>query len=335
MRVAIIGVGHWHAAMHLRSLKLATDAEIVGVSEPQNGVAAAFAKTSGGHAFLDYREMLETTRPDFVLAMGRPVDMPAIGRDLIAAGIPCALEKPVGISAADIADLVAMSRSCDAFVAVPFTNRYSALWSQLAQLEQVERVGTRSSAHFRIVNGPPYRYETDGVGWMLDPNISGGGCMRNLGIHIADAFLHFTGSEPIEVLSAAITHRIYGRKVEEMGVALLRSESGVIGTIEAGYTYASMTSGDFESRVSSANCTLIDQGDTLQIATLDDGQVKQLAIPNQGARYDQFCVDTLERLRDGRPPIATLEDCYRAMQLIDEVYDAAAETRTSATDSHR
>jgi predicted dehydrogenase len=323
MRVALIGVGHWHAAMHLRSLQLAADAEIVGVSDSQAGVAATFAETSGGQAFSDYHEMLETTRPDFVLAMGRPVDMPTIGRDLIAAAIPCALEKPVGISAADIADLVELARSSNAFVAVPFTNRYSALWSQLEQLEQDERLGTRSNANFRIVNGPPDRYEADGVGWMLDPVISGGGCMRNLGIHTADAFLHFTGGEAVEVLSAAITHRIYDRGVEEMGVALLRSESGVIGTIEAGYTFASMTSGDFEARIAAANCTLIDRGDTLQIATLDDGQVQQVAIPNQGARYDRFCVDTLERLRDGRPPIATLEDCYRAMQIIDDIYAIA------------
>ena len=70
MRVAIIGVGHWHAAMHLRSLQLADDVEIVGVSDPQAEIAMAFAERSGGRTFVDYGEMLESTCPDFVLAMG-------------------------------------------------------------------------------------------------------------------------------------------------------------------------------------------------------------------------------------------------------------------------
>ena len=137
---------------------------------------------------------------------------------------------------------------------------------------------------------------------MLDPALSGGGCMRNLGIHRVDAFLRFTQGETVEVLSAAITYRVHGKAIGEMGAALLRSESGVIGTIEAGYSYASMKpGGDFEGRLSSANCYISDRNDTLQVATLDDNDVRTLSIPDQGGRYDQFGRDTLERLRTGRP----------------------------------
>lgn len=325
MRVAMIGIGHWHAQMHLRSLQMANDVEIIGVSDEQTDIAEAFADKVGSQAFQDYQKMLETVQPDFVLAMGRPVDMPAIGKDLIEANIPCAIEKPVGVTADEVAPLVEMAQQRNTFVAVPFTNRYSAMWTQLDKLEQARRAGVRSHAHFRIINGPPRRYENDGVGWMLDPALAGGGSMRNLGIHTADAFLQFSGGEAVEVLGATITHRVYGQAVEEMGVALLRSESGVIGTIEAGYSFASMTRGDFEGRVSTANCYLIDHGNTLQVATLDDGQVQDLSIPNQGARYDKFCVDTLERLQDSRPPIADIEDCYRAMRVIDEIYEKAAQ----------
>jgi predicted dehydrogenase len=267
--------------------------------------------------------MLKTTRPDFVLAMGRHADMPAIARDLIASGIPFAIEKPVGISATQLAPLVDAAQKRNAFVAVPLTNRYSALWTQLERLECEGRAGIRAHAHFRIVNGPPSRYERDGVPWMLDPALSGGGALRNLGIHAVDAFLHFVDGQEVKVQSAAVSYRVHGKAVEDVCMAILCSGSGVIGTIEVGYTFASMSGGDFEWRVASANCYLIDRGDQLHVATLDDGQRQVLAIPDQGSRYDQFGADTLARLQAGQRPIATLHDCYRAMVVIDTIYDRA------------
>jgi predicted dehydrogenase len=325
MRVALIEVGHWHAARHARSLHVA-GAAIVGVSDRQPGVAARFATQWACPAFEDYQEMLVATRPEFVMAMGRHADMPAIARDLIEAQLPFAIEKPIGISAEQVAPLVDLAHKHDAFVAVPLTNRYSELWAWLGRLDHAGRAGPRVHAHCRIVNGPPHRYERDNVPWMLDPAISGGGAMRNLGIHAVDAFLHFVDGEAVEVLSAATTYRVYGKAVEEMGAALLRSASGVIGTVEAGYTFAAMSGGDFEMRVAAANCYLIDRGDRLRVATLDDGQNMVHAIPDQGARYDQFGRDTLARLRSGQRPIATIEDCYRAMCVLDEIYHRAVRT---------
>lgn len=327
MRIAMIEVGHWHAGMHLRSFQLADDVAIVGVSDHQPGAAAAFAQKSGGTPFERYQDMLEKTAPDFVIAMGRHVDMPAIARFVLEAEIPCALEKPIGISAVDLAPLVELAEERNVFVAVPLVNRYSALWRQLDDLEAAWRVGARSHYHFRVINGPPERYELDGVGWMLDPAVSGGGCLRNVGIHAVDGFLRFTQGESVEVLGAAISYRAHGAAIEEFCAALLRSESGVIGTVEAGYSYASMKpGGDFEGRLSAANCYLIDRDDRLEVATLDDNTARTLSIPDQGERYDQFGRDTLARLRDGRPAIATLRDCYRAMQLIDQIYDKALPT---------
>jgi predicted dehydrogenase len=325
MRVAMIEVGHWHAGMHLASLQLG-GAQIVGVSDHQPGVADTFAAPLGCPGFQDYDVMLRQTRPEFVMAMGRHVDMPQIARDLLDTHLPFAIEKPIGLSAAQVAPLVKIARKQKAFVAVPFINRYSRLWTALDRLDQAGRAGLRSHAHFRIINGPPSRYEKDRVAWMLDPAISGGGCLRNLGIHTADAFLRFVGGEEVEVIGAAVTYRVYGKAVEEMGAAVLRSQSGVIGTVEAGYSFAAMSSGDFEWRVATENCYLVDHVRTLRVATLDDGKIEDVDNLASNARYDQFGVDTLQRLQTGRPPIAGIEDCYRAMGVIDEIYRKAVRT---------
>jgi len=325
MRIVMIEVSHWHAGRHARSFRLA-GAEIVGASDRRPGVAERFAAGLGCPAYRDHREMIAALRPDFAVALGRHADMPALAAYLIEAGLPFAIEKPAGLSADQVALLVDLALQHRAFVAVPFTNRYSALWTYLRQLEGQGRAGAPAHAHFRIVNGPPARYERAGVPWMLDPALSGGGALRNLGIHAADAFLDFVGGEEVEVLAAAVSYAVHGREIEDMAVALFRSRGGVIGTIEAGYTYAAYEGGDFEWRVATANCYLVDRGSELQVVTLDDGQRRSVPIPDQGARYDRFGADTLERLASGRRPTATLEDCYRAMRLLDAIYAAAVPT---------
>ena len=64
----------------------------------------------------------------------------------------------------------------------------------------------------------------------------------------------------------------------------------------------------------------------LEVATLDDGRRESLDIPDQRARYDRFAGNTLACLRAGQRPVATLEDCYRAMCVVDEVYQVALST---------
>src|SRR5260370_10885631 len=68
---------------------------------------------------------------------------------------------------------------------------------------------------------------------MLDPAEAGGGCLRNLGPHGLDIFLHLTG-EDARVTGAQISYRAHGQRVEDYASVLLRSGSGVLGTVEAG-----------------------------------------------------------------------------------------------------
>jgi predicted dehydrogenase len=234
-RVAFIGAGHWHAARHLAALRQA-GAAVVGVSEHDAAVAERVGRQGECPWFTDAAALLDTTRPDFVFARPRHVDAPAVAADLIERGLPFAIEKPLGLSAAAIEPLVARARARGVFTAVPFINRYSPLWGEVARLRQAGALAPLVHAHVRIINGPPRRYIRDGVGWMLDPALSGGGALRNLGIHAADAVGWLTG-EPVAVVAAAVSRRLYDLPIEEFATALLRTPSGVTATVEAGYTH--------------------------------------------------------------------------------------------------
>jgi predicted dehydrogenase len=76
IRIAAIGVGHWHSlfdAAYLKTLARMPEVQLVGLQDPDVALGAERAAQVGGPAvFGDYREMLASTRPDFVLALGRP-----------------------------------------------------------------------------------------------------------------------------------------------------------------------------------------------------------------------------------------------------------------------
>ena len=78
MRVAAIDVSHWHARYDAAWLPVFRDlgATFVGMSDPNGEIASDHAEQFGGKAFTDYRAMVEETKPDFVVALGRHIDMP-------------------------------------------------------------------------------------------------------------------------------------------------------------------------------------------------------------------------------------------------------------------
>ena len=69
----MIGAGHYHATLAPFYLRILQDEklDIVGVHDPDRGIAEDRAKRCGSTPFTDYRAMIDKTRPEFVLALSR------------------------------------------------------------------------------------------------------------------------------------------------------------------------------------------------------------------------------------------------------------------------
>ena len=197
IRVAAIGVSHWHAlndAAYLRHLVAMADVELVGLADCDAGIVARRAAEVGHPpTFTDYHDMLATLRPDFVVALGRHRQMAAIAHDLIDAGYPFLMEKPMGISAAEVEAVAAKAKARNAFIAVPLAQRYGAFAAHARELIAAKAFGPLSHIYVRINRPGPARYPAWDCAWMLDPAEAGGGALRNLGPHGFDMFLHLTG----------------------------------------------------------------------------------------------------------------------------------------------
>jgi predicted dehydrogenase len=324
IRIAAIGVGHWHSlhdAAYLKALAGMPDCRLVGVQDPDAALAAARAAALGDPpVFTDHREMLARLRPDFVIALGRPDAMAAVAHHLLDEGYPFLIEKPAGLDAAEVRGVADKAAAKGTFAGVPLFQRYHPFAAHARRLNAESAFGPLSHFHFRANRGSSQRYVDWGAPWMLDPAVAGGGCLRNIGTHGVDLFLHIL-DEDSEVAGAQTSTRALGRAVEDYAAVLLRSASGVVGTIEIGNTFPGQGA-DGEWKLSGRDGLLVMERGAVRWITA--AGARELAAPPATPLPVVALQDALARWQSGRPPAAGIEDCWRAMRVIDRAYALAA-----------
>jgi predicted dehydrogenase len=323
IRIAAIEVSHWHAlndAAYLRHLVSMPDVKLVAIQDADAGLVARRAAEVGNPpTFADYETMLATTRPDFVLALGRHRQMARIAHHLLDEGYPFLMEKPMGINALEVEGVANKAAKENAYVAVPLAQRYGSFAKRARELLVANRFGPLSHIYVRINRPGPARYPAWDCAWMLDPVEAGGGCLRNLGPHGLDMFLYLTG-ESATVTGAQLSRRAHDCAVEDYASVMLRSASGILGTVEVGNCFPrNGTDGEWKIAGRDAILTMKDGITKLTTAEADE------ALPSSDliAPYFMAVRDALDHWQQGAPPPISVHDWLRAARLIDEAYEQA------------
>ena len=323
VRVAAIGVNHWHSLYdmaYLPQLQKMPGVEIVGIHDDDNGVATHRVEALGGGIpmFTRYPAMLSETRPDLVLVLDRHDKMAAIAEDLLDRPMPFIIEKPAGFNAEQLRQSVDKADAPDRFAAVPFQQRYSPLIEHARRLLDDGSLGPMRHFYSRLNRPTSARYPPWGSGWMLDPEFSNGGCLRNLGGHGLDCFVYLTGEgEDIGVTGAQLSWSTHGQAVEDYATVMLSTGRGVLGTIEVGNVFPS-DGRDGEMKVDFQEGILKLEGSAVRLYTKSGCQTLPV-LPDPPSILEKI----VGALIDGdRPPVG-IRDCYLAVRLIDEAYVAA------------
>lgn len=323
-RVAAIGVTHWHSlydSAYLKHLATMPAFQIVALHDASAEIAAKRAAVLGNPPiFTDYREMLARIRPEFVIALGPHNRMAETAHHLLDEGYPFLMEKPMGVNAGEVQRIADKAAAKGAFVAVPLIQRYQPFTIRARQLLAEGRLGPLSHFYFRLNRPTSGRYRAWDAAWMLDPDVAAGGVLRNLGSHGLDLFLHLTGEEA-EVTGAQVSARVRGERVEDYASVLLRSTSGVLGTVELGNTFP-RNGTDLEFKIAGRDALLLMRDGTLRLETATGAETS----PGEPAEPLALSAlrDALEHWRRGAPPPMSARDCVRAVRLIDRAYQLAA-----------
>ena len=326
-RVAVIGVDHYHATSTpnylriLQNLKL----DILGVHAPDSSIAAKWAGEYRSTPYTDYRAMVEKTKPEFVVALGRHVAMPAEFRFLVEAGVPFLMEKPWGVDGETVNELADLAESRHAWAAVPMPFRYSWFAETAVAMRQRGELGAISHMLMRFNQPGVQRYIDLGSAWMLSKAEAGGGSLINLGVHGFDLCRYITGEEP-KVVSAVTSRLVHRREVEDYAHVTLRTPSGTVFLNEASYTFPGR-GGDQERKLSAERVFLratIGGGDGVQVIGPDRNDTLMAPDGYLGG-WPRVVNECLDRIGRGDPPPATARDCARAVSLVFDAYRIAGE----------
>ncbi len=325
MKLALLSYSHHGQGMARAARTLGH--EIIAVVDAEEAPRQRLQAEFQAPAYVSADECLDASRPDVVLVAGKHVEMPGYVQACVDRRLPFLLDKPFADCARRLRPAAEACIEQGVFSALTLPNRVSRVVSLVQQMVADGTLGELILYNSRLNNGPPSRYDPTPSAWHNDPQVSGGGSWAVEAAHGIDTFLQFAGGSPVTVVGAVVSNALYGRTVEDMAVGVLRTDNGITGIIESGYSYPSgVRSGDHFFRFVGSKASVFEgydqQGNPLIEVHTTQGVTFHEDIPNN-ARFVGVIDAALTALQEGRAFAPNIADAIRILEIQDAVYDYA------------
>ncbi len=326
MKVAFVGVSHWHAnEFYLPALR-DRDVEIVALSDPDPDACArstAQFELDCPH-YTDFRKLLDETEADLVFAGAPHVDMTEIAAELVQREQPFHMEKPMGVDWQMLQPLAARAEQKNLFASVALVSRYYGVVEKLREMRLAGELGTPVHYYYRLLAGSPQRYMETHCEWMLDPALAGAGPLFNFGPHVIDLFLYLI--DDVAEVTARWSHGLFGNEVEDhTTVMMVGANTGAVGVGEIGYTMPESYERYFSVSTSELH---VGGGMSDENIFLRNGYTVHVGGPDISLLYDHYVGDTLARFEAGEAPIATISDMVPVLRVMNAAVESAHERET-------
>ena len=325
MRIALLSYSHHGRGMAGTTRDLGH--EIVGVMDAEEGPRRQLADEFRCPAFSSAAECLDASRPDAALVAGKHIEMPDHVVACAQRGLPFLLDKPFADCAARMRPAADLCATRGVFSALTLPNRATRLVDLVQEMIDDGSFGDLVLYNSRLNNGPPARYDPTPSAWHNDASISGGGCWATESAHGIDTFLQFAGDSPVTAVGGVISNGMYGRGVEDVAVGLLRTDTGVTGIVESGYSYPSgARAGDHSFRFIGTKATVLQrydrQGNRVNEVHTAGGVTFHPEPPNTGMKeIMRRGLAAIEEGQSGFEP--NVADAVRILEVQDAVYALA------------
>jgi predicted dehydrogenase len=212
LRVAIVGCGLIGAK---RAAALAARDELLACCDIDERSARRLAERYGARACTDIEELLATA-PDVVVVATVHDQLARLAERALLAGAHVLVEKPAGVSAAQIDQLAACQRASGRLVKVGFNHRFYPGIERVAAEVHSGRHGELMHLRARYGHGGRLGYERE---WRADPERSGGGELVDQGMHLLDLTGWLAG--PLPLHAALLRTHFWETAVEDNAALLL------------------------------------------------------------------------------------------------------------------
>lgn len=227
-RFAIIGCGligrKRLSSLHARQFSVAYDLDM-------NRAESLVALAGTGRATANVEEAVNDSAVDAVIVSTPNSSLAPIARQAITAGKHVLVEKPAGISVAEIDELITLSTLKGTLVRVGYNHRFHPALLRARELIDLGALGPLMFIRGRYGHGGRPGYDRE---WRADPNLSGGGELIDQGVHLIDLAHWFLG-DFIRVQGHAANY-FWEMPVEDNAFLSLRTATGQIAWLHVSCT---------------------------------------------------------------------------------------------------
>lgn len=228
IRVGLIGAGRI-AQSYIQAFENVTNARLVAIADVRGDVAEGFAERAKCRAFDSHERLAAAIDVDAVIICTPPVTHAGIAQYFLERKVHVLCEKPLStdVSSAKLMCATAQANGVKLTMASKF--RYAEDVVRARQMVTSGMLG--DIVHFENVFSA---YVDMTNRWNAVPTISGGGVLIDNGTHSVDLMRYFLG--PLAEVYVVEGLRIQNLPVEETVHMVVRTETGVTGSIDLSWT---------------------------------------------------------------------------------------------------
>ncbi|WP_207508619.1 Gfo/Idh/MocA family protein [Telluribacter humicola] len=224
LEIGFLGVG-WIGRNRMEAVAKTGIANITCIADPSvDNIEASKASAPEADFCSSYEELLGHQLDGIVIATPSALHA-SQSLDAIGSGRAVFCQKPLGRTTKETAAVVKAAREANLLLGIDFSYRYTC-YRLLHNLVQKGELGKIYAIEMCFHNA----YGPDKP-WFYDPELSGGGCVIDLGVHLLDLALWTLGNPKVEVLSSVLFSKgepltNHDTKVEDFATALMQTEEG-------------------------------------------------------------------------------------------------------------
>lgn len=243
LRVAIVGCGMIAIKRHFPEMSENPNVELVGCTDYRLQRAEEMANRYGCKAYSDYQTLLREAKPDAVVVCTTNSTHCEVTVAALEAGAHVLCEKPMAASLEEAKRMVDAAERSGKKLMIAQNQRMSAAYQKGKEILETGKLGRVLTFSTKFGHPGCEFWSIDGGhSWFFRKEEAVFGCLADLGVHKVDLMRWLLSEEFEEAASFSGT---LDKKddtgnvisVDDNMVGILRSKSGIIGTVATSWTY--------------------------------------------------------------------------------------------------
>lgn len=339
LRFGIVGAG-MISRISCRDIAAHPEVEIVAAADPSGERLEDLASRYGiSRTYADAAALFDDAEVDAVYIAVPNAFHAEMARQALAANKHTILDKPFAMNITQAQSVAEAARATDRVFMVGMNQRFERTTQKMKKLVQSGALGDvyHAKAYWRRRSGIPRLGS-----WFTHREVSGGGALLDIGIHMLDAALYMMGNfRPVTVTGATYTRfgnrglgeggwgaserEFEGFDVDDFATALIRLEGDVTVTLDASWALLQEDGNRMEVELYGTEAGGAAYGDRLvkmgegpgEYVVIQSPSVPELIYPHM-SRFHNF----INTILGTEQPCVTLDESLAVQRILDGIYES-------------